>query len=552
MTEPADPMDSESRGNPKASTSWRLRPLLRLLSEPARDATTVRWLFLRLLAICYVIAFFSLGLQITGLLGEHGILPATEMMRSLGEHSVGLGIKKFFLLPTFCWYRADDDFLRLQCWPGVALALLALGGVAQKLSFFLLWAFYLSLSTVGEVFLGYQWDALLLEMGLLGLLFAPASLHPVRAAAHPVSKGSLWLIRWLLFRLMISSGAVKLLSGDPTWRDLSALNYHYQTQPLPTWIGWYAHHLPGWWHKASVIAMYAIELGVPALIIAPRRFRLSACACLIVLQLVIAATGNYGFFNLLTAVASLSLLDDQFMREHTPRRWRSVLFRWMGLEPRPLENGNESSGARAFRIMARSSAGLVLIVVGIVSSMVFLAPFGHPRSWPRPLVALYSVAAPFRSINNYGLFAVMTTNRPEIIVEGSLDGQTWLPYEFKWKPGELKRRPSFVEPHQPRLDWQMWFAALGDYRENPWFMNFCCRLLQGAPDVLALLEKNPFPKQPPLFVRATLYEYQFTTMEERSRTGNWWKREYKGRYCPTLSLKERGKQTPALTPFLEQ
>ncbi|HMC26493.1 MAG TPA: lipase maturation factor family protein [Verrucomicrobiae bacterium] len=514
-------------------------------AAPSRYVAS-RWLFLRLIGLIYIIAFVSLGVQIIGLVGHNGIVPADQMMPALQHATHALGWKRFFAEPTLCWYRADDAFLRLQCSAGIVLGLLVLLGVAQKLSLFLLWVLYLSLTIVCRVFLSYQWDVLLLETGLLAIIFAPTGLRPASELRAPISATGFWLLRWLLFRLMLASGCVKLLSGDPTWRNLTALNYHYQTQPLPTWIGWYAHQLPQWWHKGSVVVMYGIELVLPFFIFMPRRLRLIACWAFIFLQLAIGASGNYGFFNLLAIALCVLLMDDVLLWRLIPRRLRPFVTRWTGFQNGSFKSVPSATPARSttnpgqsFRSLVgsvgRIATTVVAILILIVSSMLLLAMFRLGVNWPRPLISLYARTAPFRSINNYGLFAVMTTTRPEIVVEGSNDGHKWEPYEFRWKPGDLKRRPGFVEPHQPRVDWQMWFAALGDYQENPWFMNFCYRLLQGSPEVIRLLEKNPFPQGPPQYIRAVVYEYKFTDPKKRAREGTWWSREYKGLYCPTLS-----------------
>jgi hypothetical protein len=385
---------------------------------------------------------------------------------------------------------------------------------------------YLSLTMVSGEFLGYQWDNLLLEAGLLAIFFAPLRWLGV-ARGSPPSAIALWLLRWLLFRLMLLSGCVKLLSGDSMWKNLTALNVHYETQPLPTWIGWYAHQLPESLQKISLVVMFAIELGLPVLIFLPRRARFLACGGFVFLQVGIALTGNYTFFNLLTVVLCLLLLDDAAIRNKLPLRWRFVT---------PMA-GDATGRQVVIRRMRNAAVALLAVVVFIITAIQLTATFRKSLPNVPLLVKLYEVVSPFRSINSYGLFAVMTPTRPEIIIEGSNDGQSWLAYEFKHKPGALDRPPDFVAPHQPRVDWQMWFAALGRYRDNPWFMRFCQRLLEGSPEVIGLFAKNPFPKAPPKYIRATVYEYHFTTRAERAKTGNWWKREYKGPYCPVMSIR---------------
>lgn len=483
--------------------------------EAARRAThlAVRRLFLRLLAVVYLLAFGSLAVQMQGLVGSGGVLPVGVLLDWARSH---YGVERYWLLPTLCWLSSSDGFLRGLCWGGALLSVLLFLELAPLLVLLLLWAFYLSLVTAGQVFLGYQWDALLLEAGLLAMFLAPPGLRPRLTGEGRVPAHALWLLRWLLFRLMFSSGVVKLRSGDEAWRGLTALRFHYETQPLPTLLAWYAHQLPGWFHSLSTLVMFGVELLAPLLIFAPRRLRLGACAAMAALQVLIAATGNYGFFNLLTLALCVLLLDDQAL----PRRWRD-----RG-EAATLPHARFSRRART------TLAGAFFVLSGVV----FSGTLGLRIPWPEPVLQLLDVASSFRSINGYGLFAVMTTSRPEIVVEGSADGVTWLPYGFKWKPVDPRRPPGFVAPHQPRLDWQMWFAALSTCDRNPWFVQFLGRLLQGSPEVLGLLAGDPFPGKPPRQVRAVLYEYHFSDSGTRREDGAWWRRRPLGLYCPVLSL----------------
>jgi hypothetical protein len=270
--------------------------------------------------------------------------------------------------------------------------------------------------------------------------------------------------------------------------------------------------------------MFGIELAVPFLIFAPRRPRFWGCAALISLQVLIALTGNYCFFNLLAIVLCFTLLDDAALKRLVPRKFA------------PLPPSFPSA-LSSFLIPARRIINFSVALVLLGSSLLeFSSMFRLPIPWPAPIIMAYEWLSPFRTFSSYGLFAVMTTSRPEIIIEGSNDGLTWFEYEFKYKPGDLKGRPKFVAPHQPRLDWQMWFAALGNYRQNSWFVNFCVRLLQGSPEVLALLERNPFPNAPPRYIRAVTYDYHFTDFATRRKTGAWWRRERTGDYLPAISL----------------
>jgi hypothetical protein len=477
-----------------------------------------RWLFLRLLGVVYLAAFLSLSVQIRGLVGSHGILPVADYLAAVGRQVKGP--ERYYLAPTLCWLHAEDSLLIGQCAGGVVLAVLLILGVAPVPVLALLWAFYLSLTVAGQTFLGYQWDALLLETGFLAIFLAPPQLWPRPGQEAPPPRAILWLLRWLLFRLMFASGIVKLLSGDENWRSLTALNYHYETQPLPTWTSWYMHQLPVWFQPLSVLVTFCLEILFPPLLFGPRRARHIAFAGIVGLQLLIAATGNYGFFNLLTIVLCLPLLEDDVF----PARLR------LRFSPTARQEVNRAPRSWSSWITVPVAGGIFFL--SILPFLRNAGLLGHGPAW---LNRLEQVAAPFRSVNQYGLFAVMTTIRNEIIIEGSDDGRTWRPYEFRWKPGDPRRRPSFAGLHMPRLDWQMWFAALGNYRQNPWFVHFLVRLLQGSPEVVELLDRNPFPDRPPHYLRAMLYTYQFTDWASRKREGTWWRRIPLGLYCPVLS-----------------
>ena len=503
----------------------------------------LRSIFLRLLGVIYLFAFASLWVQISGLLGSNGILPAKLTMAVAEQQAAAahVGLDRFHFVPTLCWFNSSDSFLQIQCGAGVLLGAFLVFGVAPAPCLFLLWLLYLSLTTIGREFLGFQWDNLLLETGFLAIFFAPVRLFGF-SKGPPPSRIMLWLFRLLLFKLMFQSGCVKLLSGDSAWRNLTALTYHYETQPLPTWLGYYASFLPHSVQRISTAAMFGIELVIPFLIFAPRRVRQVPCVLFIAFQVLIFLTGNYCFFNLLTILLSLLLLDDAALHKLWPAVWRP--------NPRLTSPASGQTTEALSPPVSKSSRLnrlrwpiLVIFPVACVTVVIFLmqlgAMFRLPILWPRPIMTVYRWLAPLRSFNNYGLFAIMTTSRSEIIVEGSDDGITWLAYEFKYKPGDVMRRPKFVAPHQPRLDWQMWFAALGTYRENPWFINFCIRLLEGSPQVLALLERNPFPEHPPRFLRARTYDYHFATLADHKQTSAWWQRKLNGDYLPvTLSSED--------------
>jgi hypothetical protein len=501
-------------GMPKRLAGWfQHRPPADTVAEPPRYFVA-RWLFLRLLGVVYLAAFLSLWVQVHGLVGSHGILPVGEYLADVRGVT---GAERYALVPTLCWLDPGDPFLDGLCGGGVVLSGLLILGVAPAPVLLLLWAFYLSLTVAGQEFLGYQWDNLLLEAGLLSVFFAPPQLWPRLDREAPPSPLLVWLLRWLLFRLAFGSGVAKLLSGDPTWRDLTALSYHYETQPLPTWTSWYGHQLPGWFQALSVLFTFAAELVVPLGFFGPRRWRHLACAGTVALQLLIAATGNFGFFNLLTIVLCVPLLDDDCF----PARWRARL------------DPAVPRGRGWPRWLLWTFTGVIVVL-----SVLMFLPGHYWLRGPGWLTQAARVALSFRSVSPYGLFAVMTTRRPEIIIEGSNDSVTWLAYEFRWKPGDVQRRPAFTGPHLPRLDWQMWFAALQDYQENPWLERFLERLLEGSPDVVDLLAHNPFPEHPPRFVRAVSYDYHFTDAATRAQTGAWWQRERPGLYAPVLGRRE--------------
>jgi lipase maturation factor 1 len=483
-----------------------------------------RTVFLRLLGFVYFCAFVSLWTQIDGLIGANGILPVGSYLQEAQQHLPGW--TRFHRVPTLCWISSSNGFLHFQCAAGALLSLVLMAGFLPTLALAGLWVLWLSLTIAAQEFLAFQWDNLLLETGFLAIFLAPLSLK--LHSAEPVSGRVLWLFRWLVFRLLFLSGIVKLLSGDPSWRDFTALSYHYETQPLPTIFGWMAHQLPGWIHVIETAVMYLIELVVPFCIFLPRKIRIGAFVPLVLLQVGIALTGNYCFFNLLTIVLCVLLLDDEALRKVIAA----------GKAALPSTASTSKIAWLPAIVRTRSVAiAIVTAIILIITAVQMASVLTSKENWGRSILALYKAVAPFRSINSYGLFAVMTKTRPEIVIEGSSDGQIWLAYEFKYKPGALTRRPKFVAPHQPRLDWQMWFAALGNYRQNPWFASFCTRLLQGSPDVLSLLDVNPFPEKPPKYLRAVTYEYKFTDWTTLRAKGEWWRRGEAETYLPVVGAK---------------
>jgi lipase maturation factor 1 len=486
---------------------------------------------LRGLGVVYVSAFGSLAVQLDGLIGSGGILPAADYLNRAAQ-VLGTGPATYWRLPTLFWLDTSDRALHGVCWGGLGLGVLLIAGILPGPCLALLWLFYLSLTVAGQVFLGYQWDALLLEAGLLALLLTPWCPRLDRSSDVP-GPFAVWMFRWLVFRLMLQSGVVKLTSGDAVWRNWTALDYHYQTQPLPVWTSWYFHQLPPWFQTLSLAFMFYAELVAPFFIFGPRILRRIGFVSLVLFQALIAATGNYGFFNLLTTILCLSLLDDQDW-SRAILRWRKKTESVVGFLPSP------ATPAAQMLAPPKPWSRPRRVALGGVAGVIFAVTAGQTLEtvWPGvvvpvPIQVVSQWLEPLRIANSYGLFRVMTTERPEITVEGSDDGVSWKPYQFRWKPGELNRRPRFATPHLPRLDWQMWFAALaGDCRAAPWFIQFEERLLRGTPAVLALLGENPFPDRPPRYIRARLSLYTFS----RPRSNDWWVSEERGLFCPPLSL----------------
>ena len=472
--------------------------------EPPRY-DLVAFLFLRLFGLIYLAAFVSFAVQAEGLIGSHGILPLAELVDAVAFR---VGPERFFLMPMVFWLNDGDVAILAACWAGAALSVLLVVNLWPSLSLILLYALYLSLFYAGQVFMSFQWDIFLLETGFIALLLSVATAPGI------------WLLRWLLFRFMFMSGVVKLLSGDPNWWNLSALSYHFLTQPLPTPLARYAAELPQGLLKFAVGGTFFIELFLPLLIFCPRRPRLVAACGFLLLQACILVTGNYNWFNLQTMLLCLPLFDDAALRGIVPRRLARL--------PQPRAH------RRAKREVARIIAGAMALLLVLCSLVGMDERFGGRP--PAAAQAVVGLIEPLQIVGAYGLFAVMTTKRREIVIEGSDDGVQWREYQFRYKPGDVARRPRWNIPHQPRLDWQMWFAALDNPWRLQWFSRLLQRLLENEPAVTSLLEKNPFPDKPPTYVRAQFYDYTYAGGEEKAK-GLWWDRRSLGLYFPEVRLK---------------
>lgn len=464
-----------------------------------RPTVATRTLYVRGLALVHLIALLSLWWQIHALIGSEGILPLSELLEAAHRQ---LGSGAWWRLPSLLWAYPTDLGLHGLCALGVVLSAALLAGFPiEGPVLILLWAVYLSLSSAGQIFLGYQWDALLLEATATAALVARWHPHQAEPPAW-----AWWLQRWLLFRLMFFAGWVKLASGDPSWSGLTALDVHFWTQPLPNPLSRLAHHGPGWLHAAGVVATLGIELVLPWLVLAGRRGRAIAASGFALLMGALALTGNYGFFQLLTVILCLSLLDDHHLGKLLPGRWIQGL------------------GA-AQRRGLHLGLPIAALMVGI-SLLQIVGPHRLP-GWGQ---ATLRTLAPLRSVNRYGLFARMTTDRPEIVLEGSDDGgQTWRELHLRHKPGPVDRLPPQVAPHMPRVDWQMWFAALGSCRDNLWLVQLMRRIVEGRGAIDGLFAPGTFETGYPDAVRAIHYRYAFS----EPGTGVVWQRTRLGLYCPS-------------------
>ena len=463
-------------------------------------------LFTRLLGLIYLIAYIPFLFQICGLIGKDGILPITSYLEFIKSRA---GNKRFYYVPTLLWLHASDKALLFLIWSGIVLGVLLMCGVFPPIILLLLYLTHLSLTSAGQDFLSFGWETFLMEMTVCLILLQ---------TTHPFN-GFGWIcLNFLLLRFHVMAGASKLLSRDKAWANLTALSYHYLTQPLPNTAAYYFHKLPSWFHKVSAFLMFYIELIVPLAIISPPEIRLFVFVQLVALQIGIWFTGNLSYLNYLTVVICTILLHNRY------------------LEP---IFGPQIATTPSSEIwyMIVSTLGAFLLFLQVTS---FLYPFFRWSFTRRILNAVNS----FHIAYPHGIFAVMTTKRYEIVVEGSHDGQEWQEYHFFFKPGDLSHRPKRVAPYQPRLDWQAWFLPFASFHSEHWFQQFLLKLLEGKPEVIKLLKHNPFKEKPPLYVRALIYDYEFTTCQEKAETGNWWKRKLMGQFSPLLQLGNRHKNSP--------
>ncbi len=458
-----------------------------------------RLLYQRGLALILLIAFLNAAFEFKPLLGEHGLQPVPLFTKAVA----------FSQSPSLFFFAANDIAFTIAAWLGVLLACGALAGIADRFSTWfsmlvwaMLWVLYISFVNVGQIFYAFGWESILLEATFYAIFLGSRRVAPQTIG--------IWLLRWLLFRLMFGAGLIKM-RGDPCWRDLTCLNYYYETQPMPGPLSWFFHWAPGWFHTGGVLFNHFSELVVPFAYFLPQPIAAMAGAITIAFQSLIFAGGNLSWLNALTMVLAVSTFDDRILARISHMRTHIV-----------------QQPAWAHRA--------VTVGVGILVAILSIQPILNMMS---PAQVMNTVYNRFHLVGTYGAFGSVTRPRYEVIVEGTgetalSDDTKWRAYEFKGKPGAVDRMPPQIAPYHLRLDWLMWFAALSSYEEQPWFEPFMQKLLEGDRAVLSLLRTNPFPDQPPHYVRALFYEYHFTSPAERTATGNWWSRRLVGTYFPPL------------------
>ncbi len=467
-----------------------------------RDYELVVWLFLRLLGIIYLIAFASLLVQIRGLVGEQGILPVGDLLAYVTSEA---GSERYFVLPTVFWLTHGNLALVAVALYGCVVSLQILFNRWLRPALIIAFVLYLSLFNVCQPFLHFQWDGLLLEAGFLAIFLGLRSSIII------------WLFRWLLFKLRFMSGLSKLTSGDPAWSGLTALNTYFEVQPLPNPLSWYVHQLPEFVLRSATAATLVIEILVPFMMFMPRRWRFAAAWITIFWQLLIILTSNHNWINLLTIALCLFLFDDRALRRVLP------------IKPKPSQMAVAVKDNIAIRLRTLLLSMMAAFIFIVSIAQLWMLSTGEEIAGRLGTVLAYMDS--YRVVNMYHVFPTMTTERIELELSGSVDGKAWKTYRFKFKPGYLDQQPRLVMPHQPRLDWQMWFVTLHS-KHLPWFEEFLYALLENSPHVTDLLEHNPFPDEAPRYIRVDAYKYTFTTPEQRQQTGNWWHREAKGPFLP--------------------
>lgn len=475
-----------------------------------------RWVYFRLLGATALVASVAFWAQMPGLVGQRGLWPAADTFAWLREHS------SFWSAPSLAWLSATDPMLHALCGASVALSVLLIANLAPRAVLLGLYVVWQSLLEAGGPFLKFQWDILLAESFFWSVFYAPSGARPGLAFEQPAQSWQRLLVWFLGFKVAFCSGVVKLASGDPAWRDLTALAYHHWTQPLPNPVSYLASLWGDPIQRLLCALVFLFELVLPLAAFGPLVAKRVAGASLCALQVWVFATGNFAYFNLLSFALAIPLLDDAALRQLAPTSWA------LPAEP----DRAPPTEARWRRNVGWALCGVLILG----STWSFVGRRSDAGFW-RSLSPVFEPIDPFNLIGAYGAFAVMTKTRPEIILEGSADGAEWRAYEFPWKPGRTDRMPKQVAPWQPRLDWQMWFAALGPCQQSPWLLSLQRHLLLGTPEVLALMAHDPFPEAPPKRLRSVIYQYRYA---ELSAKGQWWTRTPQGPFCPEVALSAAG------------
>ncbi len=508
--------------------------LLRRLFDPrfgSPNHFVARWLFLRALGLIYFSAFFSLLFQIRGLIGPHGILPAGPYLAAVAR---ALPHARYWFAPTLLWVASGDRALMALTWAGLLASLLVVFNLWPRISLAVCFVCFLSFIAAAQDFASYQSDGMLLAAGFLALFIAPGGRLPGWGRRSLPTRAGIFLLLWECFRIYFESGAVKLLSGDPTWRNLTAMDEYYQNGPLPTWVGWHLQHLPHPVHAATAALTLLLELVLVWTFWLPRRWRIACFLVITPWQAVVILTANYCFLNYLVLALGVFLLDDAFLLPRLPRRLR---FRLNGAQHATEDPETWVPAPTRWANLRFVFNAVVLSSIGYATTLQMLQMFAPRVPLPTAPVAALE---PFRISNQYGLFATMTPHRYEIEFQGSDDGQTWTPYPFLYKPQDVHTAPGIYAPYQPRFDWNLWFCSLTVWQGCPIVPRTEELLLTRDPAVLELFAGNPFPAAPPRYVRAVLFQYWFTSLPERHQHGLWWRRQLLGTYAPAIEQTPTG------------
>jgi Lipase maturation factor len=530
-----------------------------------------RWLFMRALGLIFFSAFYSLIFQIRGLIGPDGILPAGSYLNSVWQY---MGVKGIWFAPTLLWLGSGPHALMLLSWTGLVASVLLVLNLWPRGMTAVCMVCYISFVAAAQDFSSYQSDGMLMAAAFVCLFFAPPGLRPRLGKDHPPSWASHFLLQWLWFQIYFESGFVKLASHDPEWRSLTALDHYYENGPLPNWVGWYVQQLPHWFHAGAALYTLGSELLLVWMLFLPRRYRILCFFIVTPFQISIILTANLAFINYLVLCLGILLLDDRFLLAvrklvcfHLPGRNTRTEISNSPAEANassaavvvpvpaagpgggPAMGGsgvNFISGAKRFieRVWFACACVFLSWTFYVTAALLLLMLFPVLPLPESPILAL----EPFRIANSYGLFAVMTTARHEIEFQGTRDGKTWIPYPFRYKPQDPSQPPRIYAPYQPRFDWNLWFASLGTWREYPWVLHTELLLLKNDPSVLELFAGNPFAGNPPVQVRAVVWQYWFTDKAEKRKTGLWWRREFQGSYAPTLERAPDGSIEIVETP----